>query len=62
MHGEKEKSSKWHAWVLACDDAVYYEVHDSRGADAARRVLGGFRGTLIVDGHSAYVSVEKRLD
>jgi len=57
--GSAAKASKWHAWILASDDAVYYEVHDSRGADAARRVLGNFRGTLIVDGHSAYVSVEK---
>jgi hypothetical protein len=21
VHGEKEKASKWHAWVLASDDA-----------------------------------------
>ena len=61
VHGKRgaTKASKWHAWILAGDDAVYYEVHDSRNAEAARKVLGSFRGALVVDGYSAYRSVEK---
>lgn len=59
VHGEKEKASKWHAWVLAADDAVYYEVHDSRSAEAAKKLLGEFHGTLMCDGFSSYVSVAK---
>jgi transposase len=59
VHGEKEKASKWHAWVLASDDAVYYEVHDSRSAEAARALLGDFNGHLMCDGFSSYVSIAK---
>jgi transposase len=59
VHGEKEKASKWHAWVLASDDAVYYEVHDSRSAEAAKALLGGFRGVLVCDGFSSYVAIAK---
>jgi transposase len=59
VHGEKEKASKWHAWVLASDDAVYYEVHESRSAEAARKLLDGFSGRLMCDGFSSYVSVAK---
>jgi transposase len=59
VHGEKEKASKWHAWVLASDDAVYYEVHDSRSAEAARKLLGDFCGYLMCDGFSGYGSVAK---
>jgi transposase len=59
VHGENEKSSKWHAWVLATDDAVYYEVHDTRGAEAAKKLLSNFRGTLMCDGFSSYVSIAK---
>ena len=59
VHGEKEKASKWHAWVLAADDAVYYEVHDTRGADAAKKILGAFRGVLMCDGFSSYMSIAK---
>jgi transposase len=59
VHGEKAKASKWHAWVLATDDAVYYEVHDSRSAEAAQKLLGEFRGILMCDGFSSYVSIAK---
>jgi transposase len=59
VHGEKEKASKWHAWVLATDDAVYYEVHDSRSAEAAKQILGDFHGILMCDGFSSYVSIAK---
>jgi transposase len=59
VHGEKEKASKWHAWILATDDAVYHAVHESRSADAAKKLLDGLRGILMCDGFGAYVSVAK---
>ena len=56
------KPSRWHAWILASDDAVYYQVHDSRDLDAGKALLGDFRGALVVDGYSVYRSLEKKLD
>jgi transposase len=47
-------TSKYWAWCVASDDAVFYDIHKSRSAQAAKAMLGGFEGVLITDGYSAY--------
>lgn len=59
--GQAAKPSKWHAWLLGTDDVVYFEVHDTRGLDAAKSLLGGFSGTLVTDEYGVYRSVGKTL-
>ena len=47
-------TSKWWTWCLASADSVFYAIHQSRSAKAARSVLEGFEGVLITDGYGAY--------
>jgi transposase len=56
---QKGGSIKWQAWQLSCPDAIYFEIMDSKSADAAARLLAGFAGTLVVDGAASYASLEK---
>lgn len=56
---QKGGSVKWQAWQLSCPRAVYFEIHDSKSAEAGAKLLKGFKGTLMVDGAAAYTSLEK---
>jgi transposase len=47
-------------WALSAPDAVFYQLHPSRGADAAAQLLKDFAGTVMCDGYSAYQSLKKR--
>lgn len=65
LMGEKGKKEggagkQWHVWALAAPTAVTYRIEDSRSADAAHKVLGGYQGTVLADGYSAYQSLKKR--
>jgi transposase len=65
LMGEKGKKEggagkQWHVWALAAPDAVSYRIEDSRSAEAAARVLGGYTGTVLTDGYGAYQSLKKR--
>lgn len=53
-------AKRWQAWAIVCPDAVSYRIEDSRSADAAKRVLGDYCGTIICDGYAAYSSLKKR--
>jgi transposase len=57
-HGKASK--RWYAWALCADDAVIYRIDESRSADAARKVLREFDGTLVCDGYTAYQALKKR--
>ena len=59
MGAPKDEKTKWQAWALSCDEAVFYAILDSRSADAAREVLGDYDGTVMADGYSAYQSLRK---
>jgi transposase len=48
------KAKRWWAWTLAREDAVVYRILDSRSQDAARQVLGDYRGVVMADGYGAY--------
>jgi transposase len=55
---KKGGKAKWYAWALATADAVYFHVDPSRGADVARRLLDGYRGSVISDGYIVYASLD----
>lgn len=57
-HGKASK--RWYAWALCADDAVFYRIDESRSAEAARKVLRDFSGTLVCDGYTAYQSLKKQ--
>ncbi|NNE18478.1 MAG: IS66 family transposase [Myxococcales bacterium] len=53
-------TKRWQVWALSAPDAVVYQLHPSRGADAAAQLLQDFEGTVMCDGYSAYQALEKR--
>ena len=59
VHGETTRASAWHAWVLGGPNAVVYEIFDGRGLDAARKLVGTFEGTLVVDRYRVYQDLAK---
>ena len=61
LMGKKVTNTKrWQVWALSAPDAVYYQLHPSRGAEAAQELLRDFAGTVMCDGYSAYQSLKKR--
>ncbi len=58
-NGKPSSSKKWWAWSMTSPGAVWHGIAPSRSADAARRYLGGFEGTLVVDGYRAYDTLAK---
>jgi transposase len=62
LMGKKGVTStkRWQVWALSAPDAVFYQLHPSRGADAAAQLLKDFAGTVMCDGYSAYQSLKKR--
>lgn len=62
MMSEKErikhdKNKSWQVWTLAVTKAVYYEIQDGRGLQAAQKLLGQYQGTIICDGYIVYESL-----
>jgi transposase len=53
-------AKKWQVWVAAAPDAVYYQIQDSRSAEAARQLLGEYAGTVVCDDYSAYKALKRR--
>lgn len=56
---DKKPAKKWYVWCVAVEDAAYYWIRGSRGADVGREVLDGYRGFVVVDGYKAYDSLAK---
>jgi transposase len=54
------KGKRWHVWAIISADAVSYQLHNSRSAEAAKAVLGGYEGTVLCDGYAAYDSLRKQ--
>jgi transposase len=51
--------SRWQMWALSATDAMVYRILESRSAEAARTVVGDYRGTLMADGYGVYESLKK---
>ncbi len=53
-------SKKWWVWSASSHDAAYYWFDPKRSTDAAEKLIGDFKGTLVVDGYISYASLLKR--
>jgi len=56
----QKPNKKWWVWAASSYDAVYYHFDPTRSTDAAEKLLGDFKGTLVVDGYISYKSLLKR--
>jgi len=52
-------SKRWWDWALTNGDLVAHAILDSRSKEAARSVLGGYRGIVIADGYGAYEALAR---
>jgi transposase len=52
--GRVSDKKTWWVWCAATSDLVGYRILDSRGADSAKTLLGGYEGIVMADGLSAY--------
>lgn len=59
--GKKASSAKWYAWAMASPKGAYYEIHGTRGLDAGKSLLAGFKGIAVTDGYGVYDALEKRM-
>lgn len=59
--GKKASSAKWYAWTMASPKGAYYEIHSTRGLDAGKSLLAGFKGIAVTDGYAVYDALEKRM-
>jgi transposase len=57
----KGTSKKWWAWAVSRPDAVCYRILPARSAEAARVVLGEYRGIVVADGYSAYRALQNEV-
>lgn len=57
--GKKPAKKGW-AWSITRPDAVFYQILDSRSADAAQTLLKDYAGIVLADGYSAYSALAKR--
>src|SRR5687768_6194318 len=59
--GKGAESARWHAWTIACAKGAYYEIHNTRGLEAGKSLLAGFKGIAVTDGYGVYDALEKRM-
>ena len=57
---QKGGSKKWYAWAFSTEDAVYYHIDPSRGAQVPMQILRDFKGVLMVDGYISYQTLARR--
>lgn len=50
----KSSSKRWWVWAITTHDAVYYRVDERRSSEAAKRCMGGYKGTVTCDAYSSY--------
>jgi transposase len=50
----KGGKKRWYAWCAAVPDAVVYRIMKGRSTEEARKLLGGYKGVVVVDGYQAY--------
>ena len=55
----KSGASRWWAWVSLSADGAYFELKDSRSAEAGSPLLAGYTGLVMSDGYAAYESMRK---
>ena len=55
----KTESKRWWVWEMACWDAVYYRILNSRSKESAATLLGDYTGTAVTDGYAVYASLAR---
>ena len=51
---------KWPIWALRSEQAVFYQIRQSKGAQDVLELLEGFTGWAVSDGATCFVSAEKK--
>src|SRR5690606_20879091 len=51
------KGKRWYVWAIISLNAVSYQLLNSRSAEAAKAVLGGYEGTVRCDGYAAMATL-----
>lgn len=59
---EKPNGKNWYAWSAVRTDAVVYRIDASRSAEAARKLLRDYAGTVMCDGYAAYETLANNRD
>jgi len=64
MTGKSKKrggdTKRWHVWAACADDAVYFTLEDTRGLEAARKILETYEGVVMCDGYGVYSGLQNR--
>ena len=60
LMGAKNDAKRWHVWAACADDAVCYQLEDTRGKVAAEKLLGDYRGIVMCDGYGVYTALAKQ--
>lgn len=55
----EKRVKNWTMWVDGSDDALVYEILETRGADAGAQLFSSVNGVLVVDGYSVYPALQK---
>ena len=53
------KKDRWTVWGLCTSDLAWYQLAHSKSAAMAEKILGDYRGTLVVDGYQVYPKLRK---
>jgi len=57
----KKTSQSWYIWVAQVRDAAIFQIENSRSTEAAANLLKSFEGTVVADGFSSYIRLQKDL-
>ncbi len=61
INNEKHRAVKGYIWAVrdaVCGDVYFHYDMGSRGGDTARKLIGGYRGTIQTDGYEVYEAYE----
>ena len=61
IDNEKHRAVKGYIWAVRdalCGDVYFHYDMGSRGGDTARKLIGGYRGTIQTDGYEVYEAYE----
>ncbi len=57
----KKTNKSWYLWAVLARDAVVFNIENSRSADAASVLLNNYDGTVMADGYTSYIKLQKDL-
>jgi transposase len=58
---KKEGGPKtWYVWGVVSPTAVFYLLEDNRSQEAAKKILGGYKGIVMVDCYEVYIALSQK--